>query len=242
MNITICGKYGPYPKAGGATSSYLLSSDDALVAFEFGAGALSRLCEFSSIEKLDALVLSHFHFDHCSDAGVLGYALLRLYSLGRVNKPLKVYCPKDNSPLATAIKSMKAFECVELADGDEICVKDLKFRFYSVNHPVPCLGFRVTDGKKTFAYGGDSNVCDALNDGVKDADLALLDGGLLLRDWNEKKPHLSVKHCSELSAKHGVKTIITHLNPEYTQDEITGEIILGGGDCVIAREKHTYFV
>lgn len=242
MKISIFGKYGPYPPLNGATSAYVLNSKQTTVAFEFGSGAFSRVNNNFPVEKSDALILSHFHFDHCSDCGVLGYALLRYYALGKAKEPLKIYCPKDNSPLSQAIKSIKAFSVTEVGDGDEITVKDLKFRFYAVNHPVPCLGFRATDGEKIFAYGGDSNECAALDKIIGGADLALLDGGLLYRDWNENKPHLSVKGCSQLAKKHGVKAIITHLNPEYDEGEIIDEIAVGGGDCTVAEENKTYTV
>ncbi len=43
MRVKVLGKYGPYPKNGGATSAYLLTSDSATVAFELGAGRLSDL-------------------------------------------------------------------------------------------------------------------------------------------------------------------------------------------------------
>lgn len=242
MRVTVLGKYGPYAKTGGATSSYLLTSDESTIAFEFGAGALSRLTSVTPIEKLDAVILSHFHFDHCSDLGTLGYALLRLYSSGRVSSPLKVYCPKDDSHLSKAIKAMSGFECVEVGDGDEIKIKDLTFKFFAVNHPVPCLGFRVSDGRRTFAYGGDSNVCANLDEIIRGADLALLDGGFKFADWNDKKPHLSVKHCSQLAEKHGVRTIITHINPEYSEGDLIAEIADGGGDCSLARENESYTV
>lgn len=242
MEISIFGKYGPYPPLNGATSSYVLRSKQATVAFEFGSGAFSRVNDRFPVENLSALILSHFHFDHCCDCGVLAYALLRFSAIGRSDKPLKLYCPKDNSPLSAAIKSSGAFDVVEVSDGEEIVVKDLKFKFYAVKHPVPCLGFRATDGEKTFAYGGDSNECPTLDKIVGGADLALLDGGLLTRDWNENKPHLSVKGCSELAAKYGVKAIITHINPEYDENEIRAEIASGGGDCVVAEQNKTYFV
>ena len=117
MRVKVLGKYGPYPKNGGATSAYLLTSDSATVAFELGAGAFVRLINSADISKLDAIIISHFHFDHCSDVGVLGYYLLRLSAAGKVNLPVKLYCPESDSPLLIAFKNMKAFDVITVGDG-----------------------------------------------------------------------------------------------------------------------------
>ena len=240
MNLRILGKDGPYPKEGGATSGYLLTSTNATVVFELGSGTFSALSEYTDIWKIDALILSHFHFDHCCDAGVLGYALLRFAAAGKANLPLKIYCPATDSPLCEAIKSIKAFELISVADGDEVTIRDLTFKFYKVNHPVPCFGFKVTDGKRNFAYGGDSNECDNLEKLIDGSDLALLDGGFLEKDWSLQKPHLSVKRCADLAEKYGVKTIITHQCPDYDVFSVAEEMNKETDKCILAEKGKIY--
>lgn len=242
MKITVSGKYGPFPAAGGATSSYLLSTDKTLVAFEFGAGAYSENSAKIDVNDISALILSHFHFDHCSDVGVLGYALQRFSAENKRDKPLDVYCPEDTSPLASAIKNMRAFNVHIVKDGDKIKVGDIEFEFYAVNHPVPCLGFVATDGISRFVYGGDTNECENLDKMLKNADLALLDGGLLERDYAPNKPHLSIKRVAAHAKKFNVKTIVTHLNPEYTTEEMQSEANSVYAGCVFAEEGKSYTV
>lgn len=242
MRVKVLGKYGPYPKNGGATSAYLLTSDSATVAFELGAGAFVRLINSADISKLDAIIISHFHFDHCSDVGVLGYYLLRLSAAGKVNLHVKLYCPESDSPLLIAFKNMKAFDVITVGDGQEIRIKDLSLKFYSVNHPVPCLGFTAYDGSRTFAYGGDSNECENLERLVENADLALLDGGFLEKDWTNAKPHLSIIKCAGLAEKYSVKTIISHINPEYDEKDIISEAVSVCDNCLVAGEGESYEV
>lgn len=42
MKLTVLGKYGPYPKAGGATSGYLLKTNDKIVVLDMGSETLSK--------------------------------------------------------------------------------------------------------------------------------------------------------------------------------------------------------
>ena len=141
-----------------------------------------------------------------------------------------------------AFKNMKAFDVITVGDGQEIRLKDLSLKFYSVNHPVPCLGFTACDGARTFAYGGDSNECKNLERSVENADLALLDGGFLEKDWTSAKPHLSIKKCAELAEKYSVKTVISHINPEYDEKDIIDEAITVCDMCLVAEEGETYEV
>ena len=75
MKLTILGKYGPYPAAGGACSGYLIEQGGNHVLIDCGSGVLSRLQQVCKIHDLSAIVLSHLHSDHMADMLVLRYAL-----------------------------------------------------------------------------------------------------------------------------------------------------------------------
>ena len=75
MQLTILGNSGPYPAPGGACSGYLLSQGDTHVLLDCGLGVLARLQEHISLGALSALVLTHLHFDHVSDAFDLAIAM-----------------------------------------------------------------------------------------------------------------------------------------------------------------------
>ena len=109
MRLTILGNNGPYPAAGGACSSYLLESDSGSTAIlvDCGAGALARLEERLPIERLDAVVLSHLHYDHMSDMLPLHYAL----QFRPRARALDVYasrsCPARKNPTAKSARCWK---------------------------------------------------------------------------------------------------------------------------------------
>ena len=75
MFLTVLGRHGPYPRAGGACSGYLIEDGATRVLVDCGSGVLSRLLGILRAEELDAIVLSHLHFDHCCDLFVMLYAL-----------------------------------------------------------------------------------------------------------------------------------------------------------------------
>ena len=67
MELTILGRYGPLPAAGGATSAYCVASAGTRILLDFGTGALSRTGGGLSGVDADAIVLSHLHYDHIAD-------------------------------------------------------------------------------------------------------------------------------------------------------------------------------
>ena len=219
MKLTVLGKYGPFPKAGGATSGYLLEAENKKMLLDLGAGVFSKFEKFAAPETVDAIVITHFHFDHSSDALIFAYYLQQLENRGLFDRKIKLFCPKSENPLCKAICDFKYFD-VRYIEEEEFSDIGLKFSFYPMKHPELCYGVKISDGKSVFAYTGDTNECPSVEKLFKNSDLVLADGGLLERDRKENSPHLSVEKCVEYGKKFNVKTIISHINPLYSEAEI----------------------
>ena len=82
IKITTIGWWGAYPSANDATSGYLLQSGNLNVLIDCGSGVLARLQNYIDLERLDAVVLSHYHWDHIADIGCLQYASRVLMEAG----------------------------------------------------------------------------------------------------------------------------------------------------------------
>lgn len=76
MKVTVIGYWGGFPAANEATSGYLFEHEGFRMLVDCGSGVLAKLQNYVSVEKLDAVVVSHYHHDHVADIGPLQYARL----------------------------------------------------------------------------------------------------------------------------------------------------------------------
>ena len=183
MELTVLGMNGPFPAANGATSGYLVRGEKTRVAMDMGSGTLGRLTALMPPEKLDALLLSHWHFDHCSDVLPL---LFRLQACAA--KPLDVYAPVDESSMVRKVVQQNSAFCLhDVQKDDKVQLGEFSVRVFAARHPVPGVMYRVTDGEKTLCYTGDTNTVEGLTDFAQDADLLLADGLFPTEMWQGKQ-------------------------------------------------------
>lgn len=241
MKLTVIGRYGPFAPAGGATSGYLLCGKQAKIAFEMGAGVFSRLLSHTVPEGLDAVVLSHLHYDHVSDMGVLNYYLEQLARKGALQGKLRVYLPKVDCPAYNAIAAMDYFDLQHVSDGDTVTLSGVTLEFFSVKHPTPCLGFVAREGQSALFYSADTDAFDGLAEGISQCTAALLDGAFLTSQYRAGGPHMSCATCAELCNQTGVKTLVTHLLAVNNEEDYVRE---SGSSplCSVVAEGEEYTV
>ena len=106
MKLTILGEYGPFAPAGGACSSYLLQGKHGgNILLDLGNGGLAQMQKYLSISQIDAVVLTHLHFDHISDLQILGYALSQL----KLPRKPALYLPKTPEKMAQDVYKRQVF-------------------------------------------------------------------------------------------------------------------------------------
>lgn len=218
MILKILGNSGPYPAPNGACSGYLLQSDsgDTKILIDCGPGVLSRLMDEGCLGTLDAVVLSHLHYDHMSDMLPLQYAL----QLNPRVKPLAVYAPDEPEAVAALL------DCpyFDLWPAEDVTVGEMRIRFTAARHPVPTNAVSVECDGERFVFTGDTNE-DALVELFCDgASLLLADCGFAKADHRFTAPHLSAELCGRLAANARVKKLLlTHLNPKYDPQALLAE-------------------
>ena len=207
MKLTVLGCNGPYPAPGGACSGYLLEAENTRVLLDCGTGTLAALTARMAPEKLDAVVLSHLHYDHMSDMLPLIY---RMQGKGR----LPVYAPQAPAEVRALLAG--AFDLYDLEHAERIGA--LTLNALPVRHPVPCFAVRYTAGGKSFCYTGDTNTCDGLKAWAKDCDLLLADACFTDALWAENKPHLSARLAAQAARDAGARRLVlTHFTPGIDQ-------------------------
>lgn len=234
MKLTILGKYGPFPPKNSATSSYLLQSSGVNVLIDSGLGTYNNLTKVIQAKNLNFIVLSHLHFDHISDIGVLSYALNFTGFKGKMN----VYLPKTDCANYKMIESISTFNLIPVEEGVLYSDSGLDFEFFEMTHPVKAFGIKVY-GDKTFAYTGDTTYNDNLLNLAKGAHFMVCDGAFLQTDYLPSKPHMSIKQACSLSNLVSEKLIISHLSYNY-KDEQVEEEIKDYKNVEVAKENKVY--
>jgi ribonuclease BN (tRNA processing enzyme) len=67
MRLTVVGCSGSIPGPGNPASCYLLEADGFRLVVDMGSGALGALQQYTSLNDVDAVCLSHLHADHFID-------------------------------------------------------------------------------------------------------------------------------------------------------------------------------
>lgn len=156
LELTVLGCSGSYgAPAGGACSGYLLRTAGAALWLDCGNGTLANLQRHMSIEDLTALVITHWHPDHCAD--IYGLQVLFKYGLGRTGFP--VFAPEGTEArLATLVDGDwdGAFDWSAVGDGDAVTVADCGLRFSRTAHPPPTMAVEATADGKRLVYTADT--------------------------------------------------------------------------------------
>ncbi|MCX8130530.1 MAG: MBL fold metallo-hydrolase [Clostridia bacterium] len=225
MKLTILGNNGPFPAAGGACSGYLVQEGSTNLLIDCGNGVLSNLQKIINIEDLDAIILTHLHSDHISDMMVLKYAIQVKKDKGALNKTFNVFAPQEPAEEYKRINIKNVFEMHPVTEELKLQFGILKVSFREMKHPVKCYGISADNGSKRFVFSGDTAWNENIIDFSMNADLLMLDAGLLTKDKSsEDVPHLTAAECGMIAARAEVKRLIlTHFWPEYELSEILGE-------------------
>ena len=215
MKLTILGNRGPYPTPNGACSGYLLESEKTHILIECGTGVLAKMQHHIAFSQLDAVILSHLHYDHMSDMLPMQYALQF-----NPRDRLRVYAPETPAN----VRALLDVPCYVLRGMEDKQIGDMQIRYFPVRHPVESWAMRIECGGRVFVYTGDTNEVDGLADFARGADLLLADAGLSDADWGERSPHLSALGCGRLARAAEVKRLLlTHLNPKYDPKALENE-------------------
>jgi len=229
MILTMLGVNGPFPAEGGACSGYLLTSDSGRthVLFDCGGGVLGRLNAECGIRDLDAVVLTHLHYDHMSDMLPMQY-MLDFMGI----ESLKVFCPETPARVFNMLKGGR----LDLYPMNDVEIGEMKIEFMSAAHPVEAYCVRVKCDGQLFVYTGDTNHADVLPIFADGADLLLADAGLLREDWTPGKPHMTPGMCARLAKSARAKQLVlTHLSPLYDPEAVLDEALEDYPNAVLAR-------
>ncbi len=228
MKLTILGKYGPYPQGKDtACSGYLVEEDNTRILVDCGPGVLSRLQSLIDIRTLNAIYLTHLHFDHTSD-------LLPLrYYLDDLNICLNVIAHVTDTPYAKILLEHPRFNIVNINGTSNINIGDLKLSFYKMEHPVVNYGILIEGQRKKLGITGDTSYCENVIKLAKKCDFMLADCSKAV---GFNGPHMGADKAIEIINRTNTTILATHQTPFKNTDKLFKD----SDRIILVKELHCY--
>ncbi|MUG67094.1 MULTISPECIES: MBL fold metallo-hydrolase [Paenibacillus] len=224
MNVKILGYWGGYPSAGGATAGYLVTTEEGQILLDCGSGVMSRLPYETKVEHLSGVILSHLHYDHMADLGVLQYAAAGAIRNGRMNHRLKLYAPSEPVDMHSRLYGEHT-EVHTIDPATTIKLAGAEIEFVPVQHTIMCYAIRITYRGKVLVYSGDTSYCESLIELARDADIFLCEATICEGSVHTSgQGHMDAQQAGMIAGKANVKQLVlVHLpgdgNLEYMRQE-----------------------
>ncbi len=210
MKVTVLGRWGAYPEAGEATSGYLLETGQHKVLLDCGSGVLANLFKHVRHEELDAVFLSHYHYDHCADIGCLTYASKFAMHFKRRTQPLPIF-GNTKSPRFSDLTFKEYTIGKEISPEKTIDLNGLKVSFFQTVHEEYCLAMRFEYGGQVLVYTGDIGPATQISPFCTGADLLICETSLFEHEEGLFSGHMTTKQTAELAASAKVEALLlTH--------------------------------
>lgn len=179
------------------------------------AGTITAALSIEAQSRITDIFISHTHLDHIKSVLFLADNII-----GRIKKPVNIRAiPKvldairkhlmndiiwpDFTKIPTAKNPVLTYAPIQL--GKTVSIAGLKVKAIPMNHPVPAVGFLVSDGKSSFLYSADTGP----NEGL----------------WKEaaKAKNLSaiIVDTSFPNSLDGIATLSGHFTPAQLHQDLT---------------------
>lgn len=222
MRLTIVGSGDAFGSGGRFNTCFHLEAVGKRFLIDCGASTHVAL-RVRNIDPntIDAIVLTHLHGDHF---GGIPFILIDAQFLARREAPLTIAGPPGTReridaaleaffPASSKSKWRFPLTVFDFPVGTPTGVLGLSVTSTEVVHfsGAPSTGLRVTDGKKLFAYSGDTEWTDALLAISKDADLFIVECYEYERALSGHMRWLTIKErLADFAAR---RVMLTHMNP-----------------------------
>ena len=223
MEVTVLGFWGGFPHNSEGTTSFLIQSEGYSLLLDAGSATLIQLQKIIDPLELDSVILTHYHYDHIADLGVLQY--LRQLKSSKPIPVLEIYGHTEDSIHFNQL----TLPNVSIGKGynpeEELEIGPFKISFLKTIHPVPCYAMRIVEKKtgKIFVFTADTGYFEELTDFCQEADLLITDTYFL--EGNEKHhAHLTSKETGLLAERAQVKQLVlSHLRQDIDLNELKRE-------------------
>ncbi|HNR01817.1 MAG TPA: MBL fold metallo-hydrolase [Anaerolineaceae bacterium] len=236
--VTILGSANAVPKIGQDNTHLLIETGTSTVMVDCGDNPVAKVAAAGShINKVNDLILTHFHADH---VGSLPLLIMDMW-LEKRETPLTIHGLEVTLNKAKSLLELfnwqdwkgmfqVNFSVIPDEGKKDFITGDLFISALPVLHLVPTIGLRMDfNGKRIVAYSCDTEPCENLMKLANQAD------ALLQEAAGNSKGHTSPAQAGELAAKAGVKKLVLiHYDNRIDEEllladarvEFKGEVVL----------------
>jgi ribonuclease BN (tRNA processing enzyme) len=245
--LTVLGKSPSWQDLDGACSGYLVEAAGRTLLLDCGSGVFAKLRRHGAYERVDDVVLSHFHADHVLDLVPFAYALTYGPRL-RDGRPALHAPPGARAALRRLCGSWgsetlveDAFEIREYDPAGERAVGEFALRFQPLPHYVESNAIELrADGGSRLVYSADCGPNDDLADFARGASLLLIEATLLDPDPPAVEPpgHLTAAEAGAIGRAAGVpRLLLTHFSDQVDREALRARASEAfGGPVELAAE------
>ncbi len=183
---------------------------------------LPRLREQEGWPQVDAIVITHFHLDHWGD--LVPWTFGSMFGPGRDVPPPQLWLPPGGKQELGRFGEklgfagmFDVFDLLEYVEGEPFEADGLTITPVRVPHyQLKTYALRVTDGKTTLAYSGDSAPSSQLAEVGHDADLFLCEATLKeSREGDDGlRGHLSAEEALAAFEESGARKLVIIHRPD----------------------------
>jgi ribonuclease BN (tRNA processing enzyme) len=217
--VTIVGCAPAWGNPGEPCSSYLVEAGGARILLDCGPGAFAALRELDD-RPLDAVVLSHLHFDHIAD--LIPFGFCRRYSVLQDWPAPRLLAPPGGIERLGALAVAGGgnadhldgpFRLEEYLPGEPAAIGDVRLSFTALRHPGVSHAIRIESGGRSLVYSGDTGATPALAGAATGADLFLCEATYAAEGGVSDHVHSSPADAGQAATDAGAgRLVLVHLD------------------------------
>ena len=196
MKIEVVGSGNSWTKR--LSTSYII---DDHILLDLPQGSFKTLFVNKKLEKIDTVIITHYHSDHWADFHLFIETLIHK----NFSKKIKLFAPEDfwtrYDYLTSALNIKDNFEFAkkhilysQLCNGKIFKIANLNFTTYKVLHIENSFGFVADNGILRVGFSGDTAICDSLQKILKKSNHIFID----VSSAELSKKHLNVNQALNL--------------------------------------------
>lgn len=206
-----------------STSAYLIEAGRTKIMVDAGIGALRQLRKTETApDMLDAVFLTHWHFDHCA-------GLPMLVKSRKKPAPLPVFGPEPPIFMRFLLKTefsavFKGFQPVGV--DFSIDIMDIHAETFQTKHKISSIGWELAENplkNRRIVISGDTQANETVTKVARKADLLIYEATYLEKHSNRavKHQHSTASEAAHLAVKSKVGgLVLTHTSSRYTVEAI----------------------